>query len=94
MTLRLTRWFDARNRLAKATRPAESRAALDELEAVGREELAACQAAVPMYLGDSRFGHLNHGRGCFTALSILDKIETLEKTVNEELPATRKAIEK
>jgi hypothetical protein len=90
MTLRLVRWFDARNRLAKATGPEESRAALDELEAVGREELAACQSAVPMYLCDSRFGHLNHGRGCFTAMSILNKIEALEKTLNEQLPAARK----
>jgi hypothetical protein len=89
MTLRLVRWFDARDRLTRAAQPAEARAALDDLEQVGREELAADRAALPMYLGDSRMGHLNHGRGCFTALSILNKIEALEKTLSEELPRLR-----
>jgi hypothetical protein len=89
MTLRLVRWFDARNRLAKATRPEDSRAAVDELEAVGREELAADRAALPLYLCDSRMGHLNHGRGCFTAMSILNKIEALERVLAEDIPAAR-----
>jgi hypothetical protein len=37
-----------------------------------------------MYLRDSRMGHLNHGRGCFTAMTIIDKIEQLEKALNKE----------
>jgi hypothetical protein len=48
---------------------------------VGREELAAAQTALPMYLRDSRMGHLNHGRGCFTAMTIAEKIERLKKTL-------------
>ncbi|MBI5394247.1 MAG: hypothetical protein HZA91_03025 [Verrucomicrobia bacterium] len=89
MTLRLARWFDARNRWQKATTPAEAQAALDELEKIGREELAATRAALPLYLCDSRMGHLNHGRGCFTAMSILDKVEALERVLKQDLPAAR-----
>jgi hypothetical protein len=89
MTLRLVRWLDARGRLAAAHTRAESSQALDALEKIGREELAADRAAVPMYLRDSRLGHLNHGRGCFTAMSILTKIQALEKTLHEEIPAAR-----
>lgn len=89
MTLRLACWFDARNRWQKAQSPAEARAALDELEKIGREELAATRAALPLYLRDSRMGHLNHGRGCFTAMSILDKTEALERTLKQEIPAAR-----
>ena len=90
MTLRLARWFDARGRLQTASTSAEKNAALDELEKIGREELAADRAALPLYLRDSRMGHLNHGRGCFTAMSILDKIDALHKTLDEELPRLRK----
>ncbi len=89
MTLRLARWFDARNRWQRAEKPGEALAALDELEKVGREELAATRAALPLYLCDSRMGHLNHGRGCFTAMSILDKIEALEQVLKQDLPAAR-----
>ena len=83
-------WLDARERLAHAGTPEERRAALDALERVGRAELAAARAALPMYLCDSRMGHLNHGRGCFTAMSIESKIAALEKTLDEELPALRR----
>jgi hypothetical protein len=93
MTLRLARWFDARNRWQKAESPAEARAALDELEKIGREELAATRAALPLYLRDSRMGHLNHGRGCFTAMSILDKTEALERTLKQEIPAARQRVQ-
>jgi len=85
-TLRLVRWLDARGRLEKATTADETQAALSELDRVGREELAAAKAALPMYLRDSRMGHLNHGRGCFTAMTIADKIERLERTLDKELP--------
>jgi hypothetical protein len=91
MTVRLVRWFDARDKLQQAHDPRTAGAALDELEAVGREELAADKAATEMYLRDSRLGYLNHGRGCFTAMSILAKIDTLEKTLREDLPTLRKA---
>jgi hypothetical protein len=89
VTVRLVRWLDARDKLEKAKTPADAAAALDELETVGREELAAAKQSVNMYLCDSRMGHLNHGRGCFTAMSILTKIQALEKTLNKELPALR-----
>lgn len=92
MTFRLVRWLDARNKLAKAATAAEARAALDDLQHAGREELAAAKVALPMYLRDSRMGHLNHGRGCFTALTIEEKIRQLEKTLNEELPALRASV--
>ena len=55
------------------------------------EELAAARAALPLYLRDSRMGHLNHGRGCFTAATIEWKIGLLERALAEELPALRKA---
>jgi len=90
-TLRLVRWFDARDKLDQARSPQEAAAALDELEAVGRVELAAAEAALPVYLCDSRLGHFNHGRGCFTALSVVDKIVMLRRTLDEELPALRRA---
>ncbi|MBM3889516.1 MAG: hypothetical protein FJ388_10360 [Verrucomicrobia bacterium] len=89
MTLRLARWFDARNQLQKAQTPADKLAAIDALEKIGREELAATRAALPLYLCDSRMGHLNHGRGCFTAMSILDKIAALERVLQHDLPAAR-----
>ena len=92
MTLRLVRWLDARGRWEKAPTAADARRALDELDRVGREELAACRAAVPLYLCDSRMGHLNHGRGCFTAMSILDKIAALERTLAQQIPAARQRI--
>lgn len=88
-TLRLAQWFDARDRLTQAKIPADALAALDELERIGREELAAARAALPLYAGDSRLGFLNHGRGCFTADTIRWKIALLEKTLAEELPARR-----
>jgi hypothetical protein len=94
VTLRLVRWLDARTRVYKATTAADAQAALDELERVGREELAAAQAALPMYLRDSRLGHLNHGRGCFTAMTILEKVDQLDKTLREELPALRQAVKR
>lgn len=93
MTLRLARWFDARNRLEKAQSAAEAIRALDELERTGREELVADRAALPLYLCDSRMGHLNHGRGCFTAMSILDKIEALEEVLETDIAARRQAHE-
>jgi hypothetical protein len=92
MTSRLVRWLDARDRLPRATTAADAKAALDELDRVGREELAAARAALPMYLRDSRLGHLNHGRGCFTAMTIVDKIDRLETTLDKELPALRKTV--
>jgi hypothetical protein len=91
MTVRLVRWFDARDKLQQAQDSRVAGAALDALEAVGREELAADKAALEMYLCDSRLGYLNHGRGCATALSILAKIDALEKTLQEELPTLRRA---
>ena len=90
VTLRLVAWLDARHRLTDARTSDERRAAINELERVGRAELAAARAALPMYLCDSRLGHLNHGRGCFTAASIEAKIAALEKTLDEELPALRR----
>jgi hypothetical protein len=92
VALRLARWFDARDRLEKARTASEKLAAIDALEEVGREELAAARAALPLYLRDSRMGHLNHGRGCFTAETICWKIGLLEKTLAEELPAHRAAV--
>lgn len=89
MTLRLARWFDARNRLAKAGNTADKLVALDELERAGREELAVDRASLPLYLCDSRMGHLNHGRGCFTAMSILNKIDALEQVLAKDIPAAR-----
>ena len=89
VTLRLVAWLDARDRLDEAGTPEERRSALNELERVGRAELAAARAALPRYLCDSRMGHLNHGRGCFTAMSIESKIAALQKTLDEELPALR-----
>ncbi len=89
VTLRLVAWLDARGRLERARTPHERRSALDALERVGRAELAAARAALPMYLCDSRMGHLNHGRGCFTAMSIEAKIAALQKTLDAELPALR-----
>ncbi len=89
MTLRLARWLDARGRWQTAQKPEDALDALNELEKVGREELAADRAAMPMYLRDSRMGHLNHGRGCFTAMSIFDKIEALERVLEKDLPAAR-----
>ena len=91
VTLRLVRWFDAREQLQQAKSPTDRLAALDALEKIGREELAAARAALPLYLRDSRMGHLNHGRGCFTAETICWKINLLEKTLGEELPALRAA---
>ena len=75
----------------KAQGTADALDALNELEKVGREELAADRAALPLYLCDSRMGHLNHGRGCFTAMSILDKIDALERVLEEtfRLPGKR-----
>jgi hypothetical protein len=90
VTLRLVGWLDARHRLAESRTVDERRAALDELGRVGRAELAAARAALAMYRFDSRMGHLNHGRGCFTAMSIESKIAALEKTLDEELPALRR----
>jgi len=92
MTLRLVRWLDARNRLLGAKTAADAEAAAKALDRVGREELAAARSALPMYLADSRMGHLNHGRGCFTAMTIADKIEQLEKTLDRELPALRESL--
>lgn len=89
MTLRLVRWFDARNKLAEAQDTAAALDALSELEKVGHEELAANRAALPLYLCDSRMGHLNHGRGCFTAMSILDKVDALQRVLEKDLPAAR-----
>jgi hypothetical protein len=86
------RWLDARNQLTKAATAADAKAALEDLQRAGREELAAAKAALPMYLRDSRMGHLNHGRGCFTAMTIEEKIRKLEKTLNEELPALRESV--
>ena len=94
MTLRLVRWLDARERLTKAQGTADSLAALDELEKVGREELAADRAALPLYLCDSRMGHLNHGRGCFTAMSILAKMDALERVLAKDIPAARQEAQK
>jgi hypothetical protein len=91
MTLRLVQWLDARGRLVGARTQPDAQAAIDALERIGREELAAAEAALPLYLGDSRMGHLNHGRGCFTALTILAKIDALRRTLDKELPALRKA---
>ena len=91
MTLRLIRWFDARERLQKAQTPAERLSAMDALEKIGREELAAARAALPLYLRDSRMGNLNHGRGCFTAQTIINKIDSLQKTLDEDLPRLRAA---
>ena len=90
-TLRLVRWLDARDRLYAAHNEAARKAALDALEQIGREELAAAQAALPLYRRDSRMGHLNHGRGCFTAMTIQWKIDLLRRTLDQELPALRKA---
>jgi len=90
VTLRLVRWLDARGRFYAAKNPVEAGTALDELERIGREELDAARAALPLYLRDSRMGHLNHGRGCFTAATIEWKIGLLERTLSEELPALRK----
>ena len=92
MTLRYVRWLDARNRLFAAKTAADVGAAADALDRIGREELAAARSALPMYLTDSRMGHLNHGRGCFTAITISDKIERLEKTLSRELPALRQSV--
>jgi hypothetical protein len=89
VTLRLVRWLDARNRLHQAENPAERAAALDELESVGHEELSAVRSSLPMYLRDSRLGYLNHGRGCTTAMTIRWKIDLLDRTLTEELPALR-----
>jgi hypothetical protein len=94
MTLRLVRWFDARNTLARAATAADAKTALEVLERAGREELAAAKAALPMYLCDSRMGHLNHGRGCFTAMTIEQKMRQLEKTLNDELPVLRESARK
>ena len=63
----------------------------DELERIGREELSAARRALPMSLRDSRLGHLNHGRGCFTAMTIAWKIGLLEHALADELPALRHA---
>jgi hypothetical protein len=92
MTLRLVRWLDARNRLTKAKTSTDALEALKDLEKVGREELTADREALPLYLCDSRMGHLNHGRGCFTALSILDKIEALQRVLDVEIPAARQRV--
>lgn len=89
MTLRLVRWFDARDRLTKATNAAESLAALAELQKIGNEELGAVRAALPLYLCDSRMGNLNHGRGCFTAMSILDKLDALQRVLQHDIPAAK-----
>lgn len=89
VTVRLVHWFDVREKLEKAKTPTDAVAALDELETVAREELAAARQAIDLYLCDSRMGHLNHGRGCFTAISILTTIDALERTLNDELPALR-----
>lgn len=93
MTLRLVQWLDARNRLEKAKDRADALQSLDELEKIAREELEADRAALPLYLRDSRMGHLNHGRGCFTAMSIVDKIDALARVVEEEIPAARKRVQ-
>ena len=88
MTLRLVAWLEAGEDSSRPARPTSS-TALDQLDAGGRG-VAAARAALPMYLCDSRMGHLNHGRGCFTAMSIESKIAALEKTLDEELPALRR----
>jgi hypothetical protein len=91
-TVRLMHWFDARRRLLEAETAEEKRAAGDELERIGREELQAAREGLPMFLCDSRLGYLNQGRGVFTAQTILHKIEQLEKILNSELPALRARI--
>jgi hypothetical protein len=82
-TCRLMAWFDARDRWLNASAPTDRQAAAAELARIGREELSAVQAELPMYLCDSRLGHLNHGRGCYTALSILAKTEALEQMLEK-----------
>ncbi|NOX53462.1 MAG: hypothetical protein GXP27_03290, partial [Planctomycetes bacterium] len=89
VTLRLVRWLDARNRFYAAKTATEKRAALDELERIGRHELAAARKALPMYRRDSRLGHLNHGRGCFTAMTIEWKIDRLRRVLEEKIPKLR-----
>jgi hypothetical protein len=91
VTLRLVRWLDARDRFYAAKDRADAAAALDDLERTGREELTAARTALPLYLRDSRMGHLNHGRGCFTAGTIEWKIGLLDRTLAEELPKLRVA---
>ncbi|MFH1268494.1 MAG: hypothetical protein ABIK89_22455 [Planctomycetota bacterium] len=89
VTLRLVEWLDARDRFHAAGTQADKTAALDELERIGREELSAAQRALAMYRRDSRLGHLNHGRGCSTAMTIEWKIALLERVLADELPALR-----
>jgi len=91
VTLRLVQWLDARERLYAAKDTAGRLAALNDLERTGREELAAARAALPLYQADSRMGHLNHGRGGFTAATIEWKIDQLERTLTEDIPARRQA---
>ena len=91
VTARLVRWFDARDSLYAAEDEPAALAALAQMEKVGREELAAARRALPMYLRDSRLGHLNHGRGCFTPATIEWKIGLLEKTLEEGIPGLRAA---
>ncbi|MBI3920609.1 MAG: hypothetical protein HY318_04240 [Armatimonadetes bacterium] len=91
VTLRLVRWFDARNRLYNPHDAESATTAAEELEKAGREELGEAKGALPMYQRDSRLGYLNHGRGCFTPDTILWKIGLLERTLNEELPRLREA---
>ncbi|NUQ64130.1 MAG: hypothetical protein HUU20_16790, partial [Pirellulales bacterium] len=91
VTLRLVRWFDARDRYYAAKTAEEKNAAIEELDRVGREELAAAEAELPMYRRDSRLGHFNHGRGCYTAMTIEHKIDLLRETLDKDLPALRAA---
>jgi hypothetical protein len=90
-TLRLVRWLDARKRLYSPADREAALAAVEALETVGQEELEAVRTALPMYLRDSRLGNLNHGRGCFTAETILWKIGELERTLGQDLPALLEA---
>lgn len=92
VTLRLVRWLDARDRFFAAETQADKMASLDQLERIGREELSAVRRALPMYLRDSRLGHLNHGRGCSTAMTIQWKIALLEGALAKELPALRRQV--
>ena len=91
VTLRLARWLAARDRFYAVETQAAKTAALEQLDRIGREELSAARLALPMYLCDSRLGHLNHGRGCFTPMTIEWKIALLERVLDEQLPALGQA---
>jgi hypothetical protein len=91
VTVRLVRWFDARNKLYAAKDGPGALAALTEMEKVGREELNAARTALPMYLRDSRIGYNNDVRGIFTYMTIEWKIACLEKALLKEIPRLRAA---